>query len=67
MATCDDNTRQCVELFSGKKHALSKHFDKAIFSVKELDKYLESEADVTKGAKIRDTKKVYVPTTKPTR
>ncbi|GBO26400.1 hypothetical protein AVEN_6625-1 [Araneus ventricosus] len=59
MAACDDNTKYCVEPFNGKNFALYKCRVEAVFAAKELEKYLETEADETKVAEIKDAKKAY--------
>ncbi|GBM11651.1 hypothetical protein AVEN_66086-1 [Araneus ventricosus] len=59
MAAHSDNTKYCVEPFSGKNFALFKCRVEAVFARKELEKYLETEADVTKVAEIKDAKKAY--------
>ncbi|GBM30122.1 hypothetical protein AVEN_78519-1 [Araneus ventricosus] len=59
MAARDDNTKYCVEPFSGKNFALYKRRVEAVFAAKELEKYLKTEADETKAAEIKDAKKPY--------
>ncbi len=55
----DDNTKYCVEPFSGKNFVLFKRRVEAIFAAKELDTYLGNEADVTKPAEISNSKRAY--------
>lgn len=59
MAARDDNTKYCVEPFSGKNFALFKRRVEAVFAAKELEKYLEAEADETKAVEVKDAKKAY--------
>ncbi|GBL76999.1 hypothetical protein AVEN_12657-1 [Araneus ventricosus] len=57
--TRDDNTEHSVEPFSGKNFALFERRVEAVFAAKELENCLETEADVTKAAEIKDAKKAY--------
>ncbi|KFM77017.1 Copia protein, partial [Stegodyphus mimosarum] len=59
MAARDENTKYCVEPFNGKNFSLFKRHVEAVFPAKELDKYLDVEADETKVAEIKDAKKAY--------
>ncbi|GBM30326.1 hypothetical protein AVEN_174137-1 [Araneus ventricosus] len=59
MAARNDSTKYCVEPFSGKNFSLYKRRVEVVFALKELEKYLETEADETKAAEIKDAQKAY--------
>lgn len=56
-AARDDNTKYCIEPFSNKNFALLKRHVEAVFSAKELETYLETEANARKSAEIKDVSK----------